>query len=792
MDEDLKKRIQQAKLMGYSDEDIQKVIDAKKTNDAAQNPAAQQSQGMGVYDAVNSPQEQPKQQDGIIRSVAKSLVDPAIKYGQMVGGAAYEAVRSPLLSQNTDKINKESEARNTKVMSLINQARKEKDPVKKKALLDQSRAINNASLPSQEGQDKLMGDNPFMSNEDLAKFSDPKSGAIEGAKRIAGMEAYFVPGGKGITGAIKAGGAIGGLTGFSNSDATDLEGMAVDSATGAIEGMATGGAIGAGGKVVRKGSKYIAEDTANKLFSEPTKKGTRIAIKSDTQLGADVLKNGGGEGMTTTGIFNNAVDKINTYEDALQSQLASSKRGIPIAELRAKTKPIVDKYLRAGNVTAAKNITERLDALEQANGKMIPIGGEQGSVANEIKRTLYDEVRNGYGEMSTENKEGIKVVAKAIKEGIATRVKGVTEINKELQRTGRIADSMLEKMTKAERSNALKLSDIAIGGAGVATGMGVPAIGAIALKHAVGSTAGQKTIMNGANVVSNVAEKAVANPIIKTGAIQLGTRTAMGVSDALSSPQISTEMVGDQTANENQNQSNNQLDHNTSNNNINQPESQIVQTSQDGQWVKKSDGNFYSTDGQWKWDQASNDWVANTQTQNGAASTLTKERVLELMANDLETTGGKNIPELKTMYDIASSKDAAVKKSPTQQAREELGYGVDTALQMLDNPNAKPKIGVMGVDSKIEEAKGQFNKGDPSTLAFNKVLSELQASIAKARGGTSFTPNEQALLNQYSPKLGDSEQVIRIKLQALKNKVDYFKNNEVVDPMSVNNAVSGY
>ena len=51
-------------------------------------------------------------------------------------------------------------------------------------------------------------------------------------------------------------------------------------------------------------------------------------------------------------------------------------------------------------------------------------------------------------------------------------------------------------------------------------------------------------------------------------------------------------------------------------------------------------------------------------------------------------------------------------------------------------------------------------------------IGDLQATIAKERGGTSFTANEQALLEQYTPTINNSPSVIQSKLQALKQYFD--------------------
>ncbi len=46
-------------------------------------------------------------------------------------------------------------------------------------------------------------------------------------------------------------------------------------------------------------------------------------------------------------------------------------------------------------------------------------------------------------------------------------------------------------------------------------------------------------------------------------------------------------------------------------------------------------------------------------------------------------------------------------------------------------------------------------------------IGQIKGYIAKLRGGTSFTPNEQKLLDTYTPSIGDSDAVIDSKLRSL-------------------------
>lgn len=100
-----------------------------------------------------------------------------------------------------------------------------------------------------------------------------------------------------------------------------------------------------------------------------------------------------------------------------------------------------------------------------------------------------------------------------------------------------------------------------------------------------------------------------------------------------------------------------------------------------------------------------------------------------------------------------------------QQTRVDVTNLVDQVRGMLDAGGVK--IGPGGVLGKIEMAKAQLGAGDPKTVDFYTMLGNLTATIARSRGGTSFTANEQRLLNRYTPNEGDSEQQIRSKLNNL-------------------------
>lgn len=349
--------------------------------------------------------------------------------------------------------------------------------------------------------------NPFKTRQELEQF-DPNSGgnvlkAIleQGVKPSAGVASWAIPFGKGANLASKVllpGAGVGGLQAFSEEDST-LGSVGKGALYGAGGAALLHGVLGLGKAAVKGLTGKLPERMMNKTFKEPIKE-LRSSIKGGETLGKKALDRGV-KGASDEAIYKSSVDKISSLEDSLQAKLSGSKRIIPIADIKKTVQPLIDKYLKAGNKTAANDILGRIAELEQYHGKSIPV-----SVANEIKRTLYDEARNGYGQISSEHIEGIKTIARALKEKIASKVSGIDPINKELSFEGKIADSLLDKMAKGGRNNLFGLADTIIGTGG-ALAAGPAGLIPVAAKKMIESTAGQTYLANILNKTGNVASK---------------------------------------------------------------------------------------------------------------------------------------------------------------------------------------------------------------------------------------------------------------------------------------------
>lgn len=141
--------------------------------------------------------------------------------------------------------------------------------------------------------------------------------------------------------------------------------------------------------------------------------------------------------------------------------------------------------------------------------------------------------------------------------------------------------------------------------------------------------------------------------------------------------------------------------------------------------------------------------------QNDMLNTLLQ---LGVASGDITPTAAKFILEQR----------GGGKQTEAQIARDSVGQLVGTAIKQLDTTGAKAGP----IAPRVEEFKSRFNAGDQSTLDLNNTISQIKAGIAKARAGTSFTPNEEVLLNQYTPVVGDSKQQIKTKLLGLQQTFD--------------------
>ena len=83
------------------------------------------------------------------------------------------------------------------------------------------------------------------------------------------------------------------------------------------------------------------------------------------------------------------------------------------------------------------------------------------------------------------------------------------------------------------------------------------------------------------------------------------------------------------------------------------------------------------------------------------------------------------------------------------------------------------------VGGRLGALEAQFGVGGQDPERLRNMLGNIQGTIAKLRGGTSFTPSEQALLDRYTPTVTDSVLQIKAKLKSLDEFITAKRENTV-------------
>lgn len=144
----------------------------------------------------------------------------------------------------------------------------------------------------------------------------------------------------------------------------------------------------------------------------------------------------------------------------------------------------------------------------------------------------------------------------------------------------------------------------------------------------------------------------------------------------------------------------------------------------------------------------------------GVSSNQLAQALMQAYANG-DTASAK---QLQGMLELSQSYETGTKTlSEAQQARQDVQSLTQDAINRLSSGQVKAGL----ISGPVENLKAKVGLADQPTLEFNTLISNLKATIAKARAGTSFTEGEKKLLEQYTPNVGDSEQLLATKLQLL-------------------------
>lgn len=578
--------------------------------------------------------------------------------------------------------------------------------------------------------------------EALAEALGPAGQYIFGSDRQkeaaqAGLElgSWAVPFGKGknIISKFALPGLFSGAVRAASEDNPTLSSVATGAIGGGAGASLTGGIFDVLGKAGVKLTKNVPENLMNKVFKEGVKQ-TKSAVGKGMTLGQEALRRGvkGSE----EGILQQSIDKMDELEALVQNTLSQSNKTVAINDLLKTTQPLIDSYKKAGNLTAAKSLEDRIMNIWQQNGENIPV-----SVANEIKRTLYNEVGEKYGAMGSEGVEGIKSVARGIKESIAKQVPQIKEINQDLGFWGRARDAMTDKLARSSRNQSMGLRDATLFAGGMA---GAPFTGgASVLPFLTTLTQTPKT------------QTLMANALSKTG----NTISQSGIPDFLSKIIGATGSQVGSRINSSVVPGPSEINSGNNNTNYNNPTHNNASISQQVPGMPK-DGEI-SPEGQWRFDATKGDWVPNSDAQGGTGKKgISEEQIGMAMLADLASTGGKNIPELATIAQFLVDK-----KKPLTATQQTLATNVESANRSIDK-----------VEKMLSEDPGLVLKSVVPGLGgrllgasqYTTASKEIADIIARMRTGAVINDEEMQNYLSKLPQPGDSPEDIQYKIGELR------------------------
>jgi hypothetical protein len=153
-----------------------------------------------------------------------------------------------------------------------------------------------------------------------------------------------------------------------------------------------------------------------------------------------------------------------------------------------------------------------------------------------------------------------------------------------------------------------------------------------------------------------------------------------------------------------------------------------------------------------------------------------------VLSSEIEAKGRTDAANIaaKSALDVLGPSGGMTKLSPgakddlaTMKTVEDLGR---TALELGEQTGWKG-IGGMYQGSIAEFGTKHFGTGTPEEIKLRSYIGQIKGTIAKLRGGTSFTPNEQALLDTYTPGKDEHPNSIKAKMIALNDFIATKRRN---------------
>lgn len=758
-----------AKAQGFNEVQIQKEIARKNQEITRQGlKTSQPTQPTQTTQPV-TPQKGGLQQAG--EAVASFVLPRISKVVKTISGASYLSKESDAVLKANDSLQKQSG-------ELIKRAMVEKDPIKKKQLLDQSRELNQRAA-SNTGALSQKADQ-FQKTAGLYGDQSAAEYAIKQGVGVAGEAAqWLLPVGKIVQGAklvkgtglvsniLKSaitGGTIGAIGGITTPEDISLSERGKRTLTGGTIGALTSGAVtGVLGGVGQVGKKLIStnKDRINRLFRiNPSE---RLNFKKSTggmDFADEILKRDG------KNISGKGYDELVTYfgkqkSSAMRSAdklLSSSKKTISSGNIVKKLESMIDDLApKKGNIGQQESISKLKSLLKdiKANPKKISL-----AALDKLKQQTQKMAESSYSATgkATPTSKNVAQVASFIKGLIEKEVPGIKDKNRLVQLYSQAVKSLertsareAAKITTSAGSKAIQTLPTIVGATGgFALGGGAGAVqGAIAgqvIAGLTGSARGAYLSPEFQTKIISLVENAAKSQGLKNAskiASNIGnavnTLIAKKASGTTTDQEVSQEepvgLMKELTGAEDQMQGEGTI---------------TIRNKKTGETkvIKQSEASQYGIG-----------------AKSGTKGLPNKEDILTAMFVDIQTTGGKNLAKLNTMLTAYESVYGGKenKLSVTAENKVQLANSGLRALDQLEtmiatNPDKIWKNVI----------PGKLGSRDYDSAAFRAV-----EGLLRARSGAAVPETEvRRYMNANLPRIGDTPEDIQFKLSSFRKDLE--------------------
>ena len=173
--------------------------------------------------------------------------------------------------------------------------------------------------------------------------------------------------------------------------------------------------------------------------------------------------------------------------------------------------------------------------------------------------------------------------------------------------------------------------------------------------------------------------------------------------------------------------------------------------------------------------------IANLMQQEAQAKRAPEKATFEWVTMPDGSMAYKTPEEIRATPGVKRSSDAKPAQAPASVLTELADMAtlddMSKEILLLAEKNGWGGVGGMEAGSISKWAMKNLGVGVPTEQELRSMISNVTATIAKLRGGTAFTPNEQKLLEEYTPTINDDPAMIQSKLKSLQRFISFKRGN---------------